>query len=231
MPDNNNDKKISELPSTGLLDGQEIVPVVQGGLTKATTVQSIIDAVPVQSVNGFVGDIVLDKSHIGLSNVNNTSDLSKPISTATQNALDLKANASSLAAVATSGSFSDLINKPAILCLSFGGGTNHFTAIAGTSYIVAASFYFPGTTKLGTPTKMYAIVSNASSGITSNIRIYNPLTSQVIAEYIGFSGTAVQLIDLGSLANIPSNPTTLEIQMQRTAGSGQSRCHSLTMYR
>lgn len=44
----------------------------------------------VDSVNGQTGVVVLTKSSIGLGNVNNTSDLNKPISTATQNALDLK---------------------------------------------------------------------------------------------------------------------------------------------
>jgi hypothetical protein len=41
------------------------------------------------------GDITLTKSNIGLSNVDNTSDASKPISTLTQTALDLKANSAS----------------------------------------------------------------------------------------------------------------------------------------
>lgn len=41
----------------------------------------------------------LDKSTIGLGNVDNTSDSNKPISTATQNALDLKANKSEVATV------------------------------------------------------------------------------------------------------------------------------------
>lgn len=41
----------------------------------------------------------LDKSTIGLDNVDNTSDSNKPISTATQNALDLKANKSEVAIV------------------------------------------------------------------------------------------------------------------------------------
>jgi hypothetical protein len=36
------------------------------------------------------GDITLTKSNIGLSNVDNTSDASKPVSTLTQTALDLK---------------------------------------------------------------------------------------------------------------------------------------------
>lgn len=44
----------------------------------------------VSSVNGYVGDVVLTKTDLGLSNVDNTSDLNKPISTATQSALDLK---------------------------------------------------------------------------------------------------------------------------------------------
>jgi hypothetical protein len=46
----------------------------------------------VSSVNGQVGTVVLTKSDIGLSNVDNTSDLNKPISTATQTALNLKAD-------------------------------------------------------------------------------------------------------------------------------------------
>jgi hypothetical protein len=47
----------------------------------------------VTSVNGETGVVVLNASDIGLGNVNNTSDANKPISTATQTALDLKASA------------------------------------------------------------------------------------------------------------------------------------------
>lgn len=44
----------------------------------------------VDSVNGQTGTVVLTKASIGLSAVDNTSDLAKPISTATQNALNTK---------------------------------------------------------------------------------------------------------------------------------------------
>ena len=44
----------------------------------------------VSSVNGQIGDVVLTKTNLGLGNVDNTSDANKPISTATQTALDLK---------------------------------------------------------------------------------------------------------------------------------------------
>lgn len=54
----------------------------------------------VDSVNGQTGTVVLTKSSIGLNNVDNTSDLNKPISTATQAALDLKADLTDLTGTA-----------------------------------------------------------------------------------------------------------------------------------
>ena len=44
----------------------------------------------VTSVNGQIGAVVITKADVGLSNVDNTSDINKPISTVTQTALDLK---------------------------------------------------------------------------------------------------------------------------------------------
>ena len=52
-------------------------------------------AAPVQSVAGRGGVVVLTKTDVGLVNVDNTSDLNKPVSTATQTALNLKADLAS----------------------------------------------------------------------------------------------------------------------------------------
>jgi hypothetical protein len=54
------------------------------------------------------------KSEIGLGNVDNTSDANKPVSTAVQNELNLKANTLDLSDVATTGSYNDLSDKPTI---------------------------------------------------------------------------------------------------------------------
>lgn len=56
----------------------------------------------------------LDKAAVGLDQVENTSDADKPVSDATQTALDAKANTADLATVATSGDYNDLINTPSI---------------------------------------------------------------------------------------------------------------------
>jgi hypothetical protein len=54
------------------------------------------------------------KSQVGLSNVDNTSDANKPVSTAAQTALDLKVNSASLATVATTGAYADLTGTPTV---------------------------------------------------------------------------------------------------------------------
>ncbi len=48
---------------------------------------------PVDSVNGYEGVVVLAKSDIGLGNADDTSDANKPLSAAANTALNLKANA------------------------------------------------------------------------------------------------------------------------------------------
>lgn len=50
----------------------------------------------VASVNGQTGTVALTKTDVGLSNVDNTADASKPVSTAVQSALDAKAPTSAL---------------------------------------------------------------------------------------------------------------------------------------
>lgn len=51
-------------------------------------------AAPVQSVSGKTGAVSLVKGDVGLGSVDNTSDAAKPVSTATQTALDLKLDSS-----------------------------------------------------------------------------------------------------------------------------------------
>ena len=53
-------------------------------------VELLAPTADIQSVNGKIGNVLLTKADISLSNVENTSDIDKKISTATTQALDLK---------------------------------------------------------------------------------------------------------------------------------------------
>lgn len=77
-----------------------------------------VNSSDVLSVNSKTGAVVIDKSDVGLSNVDNTSDVNKPVSFPTQTQLNLKASISTLSSVAFSGSYADLTNKPLIPSLT-----------------------------------------------------------------------------------------------------------------
>lgn len=104
--------------------------------TKLNSVASGAQVNTVNSVAGRTGAVVLTKGDVGLGNVDNTSDANKPLSTAAQTALSGKADASSLAPVATSGDYGDLTNKPSF------GGTNtgdQTLSISGNSLTISGS--------------------------------------------------------------------------------------------
>lgn len=65
--------------------------------------KEVMAAGQVQSVAGKTGLVLLVKADVGLSAVDNTSDLAKPISTATQTALNGKSDVTHTHAAATSG--------------------------------------------------------------------------------------------------------------------------------
>lgn len=67
-----------------------------------TTPAEAADAAPVQSVAGKTGEVTLVKADVGLSNVDNTADADKPVSTATQTALDGKETAGAATAAVAS---------------------------------------------------------------------------------------------------------------------------------
>lgn len=73
----------------------------------------------------------LNKSAVGLSNVDNTADSAKPVSTATQSALDAKASISSISAAGFSGSYVDLSNKPTLGTAASANSSSFATAAQG----------------------------------------------------------------------------------------------------
>lgn len=82
---------------------------VKGDGTLGILADDIPDA-PVDSVNGQTGIVVLDKDDVGLNNVDNTSDENKPVSTATQLALDGKVDDSQVLTNVPAGAvFTDTI--------------------------------------------------------------------------------------------------------------------------
>lgn len=91
------DQKITDFELIDSLGDTDVLPIVKVSTNsnKKTTIQQLKGISPVQSVNAKTGAVVLNKSDLGLGNVDNTSDADKPISSATQTALDGKVDENS----------------------------------------------------------------------------------------------------------------------------------------
>lgn len=119
MPDSTKKYQIQQKQSDGMLTlhpETEAEAVIYDGTSAGLTSTNVQDAVDelktlmnditgggvVTGVKGDAeesyrqGNVNITKANVGLGNVDNTSDLNKPISTATQSALDAKANTSDL---------------------------------------------------------------------------------------------------------------------------------------
>ena len=100
-------------PVSGIVDlGNSAVTGVKGNAESSYRTGNVnltpanIGAVPTsRTVNGHAlsSNVTVTASDVGLGNVNNTSDLNKPISTATQSALDGKVNTTDIATTSNPG--------------------------------------------------------------------------------------------------------------------------------
>lgn len=120
----------------------------------------------VDSVAGKTGVVTLVKADVGLGNVDNTSDINKPISTATQNALDLKANLNS----------PTLTGTPLAPTAST---SNNTTQIATTAFVQAQKANMVLT---GTPTTPTAVVGTNTTQIASTAYVKAEISNETYSK-------------------------------------------------
>ena len=138
--------QLSSFPSTGS-EGTFYISLDTGKVYRWTGADyTHITSVSVDSVNNKTGVVVLDKNDIGLENVDNTSDLDKPVSTAQQTAIqasvsshvDSGADAHAVATTSNHGFMSsvdkeklDGIDTTTLLNRSNHTGTQDITTVVG----------------------------------------------------------------------------------------------------
>jgi len=118
------DKKISALDAIVSVDDADVLPIVDASVstTKKINVSQVKALAPVQSVASKTGAVTLVKGDVGLGNVDNTADADKPVSTATQTALNAKQD------TLVSGTNIKTINSTSIL----GSGDIVISGVGGT---------------------------------------------------------------------------------------------------
>jgi hypothetical protein len=133
----------------------------------------------VVSVAGKVGAVTLDKADVGLSNVDNTSDLNKPISTATQTALDGKANTAHTHVISdVTGLQSALDAKVDDSQLATAATANSVAQRTGDGSINAVNVYASGKIGVGSTSPIGKLdVSDGTNPLSFDSATYNEIQS------------------------------------------------------
>ena len=177
-------------------------------LINTPTINPITLGLHVVATSGNYNDLsnkpVITATSLGLGNVDNTSDVNKPISTATQGALDLKANSSSLATVATSGSYVDLSNKPVITPATLGlhavATSGNYNDLANKPIVTAASL---GLGNVDDVPDIFKPISNATQNA---LDLKADIASLPVLASIATTGSYNDLVDVPPGAGVYTLP-------------------------
>ena len=199
---------------TKSVTGANVLSTKQNTLVSGTNIKTIEN----QSLLG-AGNIDLSKSDVGLGNVDNTSDLSKPISTATQTALNNKQNT--------------IVNSDSIT----EGSTNLFLTTAERTKLVNTSGTNTGdqTNISGTANNVTGIVAVANGGTGTatpnlvagtNVTITGTFPNQTINAAGGGGGGVTQIVAGTNVTISPAGGTG--VVTVNAAGGGGGGFHMLT---
>jgi hypothetical protein len=159
---------------------------------------------------GFINGIT--KSMVGLSNVDNTSDVNKSISTLTQTALNLKADTTTLSSYAplSNPTFTNYIQTPRIFEQISNAYSSFTSNILTFDYGQGSILYFDGLTSATNFTMVLNSMnpnSQTNKSFTFSL-ILNTATYKAYANLFRLGATSYTLIASGGLANTLINATS-----------------------
>jgi hypothetical protein len=202
----------SQITAYGYQTVAQVSSAISSALASYPTTASVSAAISalvtgVSSVAGKTGAVTLAKADVGLGNVDNTSDAAKPISTATQTALDGKAPTShthTLGQLTQSGAATNQVatwNGEAWVPQTPTGGGGGGLPLSESSYIIAK----PGDDLAAKYTAAKALTPNGAAKSATNRAhlIIFPGTYTLTAE-LSIDAEYVDVIGLGAQTRNPA---------------------------
>jgi len=93
-------------------------------------------------------------------------------------------------------------------------------SIKTTKYTLAHAFEYLGSDAIGVIDYIDLMAYIDSTSNTYDVRVVNSETGDILVEKTNLNNSSLEVIDLGTIVNIPTTTTTLELQLKRNESSG-----------
>lgn len=164
-------------------------------------IELLTPAAPVQTVNGYSGSVNLEKADLNLGNVDNTSDASKPLSTAMQSALNAKLDANKVGVANGTASLNSMGKIPTeqIPAISF----SSVKVLSNQTEMLALNSAVVGSVVIRTDVNKNFVLAQANPSILANwIELLTPAPPvQTVNGYTGSVSLTKSDLGLGNVNN------------------------------
>jgi hypothetical protein len=123
-----------------------------------------------------------------------------------------------------------------VLNMSFFSGTGTlYQEGSGVTWVAVGDVIFVGTDSVGSPDTLTVALTRSGTG-TCGVQVVDLTNGNAVIasvdQAVGFStGATPTLFDLGTVANLPTGPALLEVQLNSSANQTKCRVHSLVLYK
>jgi hypothetical protein len=87
--------------------------------------------------------------------------------------------------------------------------------------VIGGQFKFEGSNQIGTINSVEVIVNIDTSVTSGSIRLYDVTNSLVIAEVTGITNTISDIINLGTVTNVPEEAAIFELHAKKSGGGSK----------
>ena len=116
----------------------------------------------------------------------------------------------------------DSVDEIGGLMFSFTDQTAAGIEVQNTTYRLIGRFFFAGTDKLGVMSKIKIMAHRCSGSNDYSLKVYDVINGNQIVEKTGLTNDDYQVIDLGTLSNLPSGESVFELWGK--VGTGTKAC-------
>ena len=186
----------------------------------ANTADHISGILPIENGGTNAATVLGAKTNLGIENVDNTSDLNKPISNATQAALDLKEDQINKSAVTTLGTSDVLYPTQNAVKTYVDASTNNINTAISNEAAIRAAADATLTTNLATEVSNRingdnTLTTNLATEVTNRINGDNTLTTNLATEALNRTNADVVLTN--NLATEVTNRTNADLLKENLA--------------